>query len=272
MQQLNSGYRGDTSETLGSIMQGQYAPLAMLNQFTNALTQTGLNNASATQRAAMQIDAQRELEKNRLRASQSQFDKTYSLQEITEGAKAKYYEAGANKDALAGKKAGAGARGKIMSRMADLQMLLSNIPKGDPKRAIIEAQLKTLNTAMSLGDDEVVGFAGASGQMSDRPDLAAVLLQALGGGKPATPATPVVPYDPLTDLADAFPTEDNYQDLVGEREAAWSDPEVNGEPAPAATKPAPTPGRHSKAPANATAPAEAGADKKPSGRHRAAAS
>jgi hypothetical protein len=215
MQQINSGYRGDSSETLSQIMQGQYAPLAMLNQFTNALTQTGINNASATQRAAMQIDAQRELEENRLRAASSQFDKTYSLQEITEGAKARYYDNAGNKDAIASRKAGSSARGKLMSRMADLQMVLSRLPKNDPKRPIIEEQIRTLMTAGNLGDDEVVGFAGASGQMADRPDLAALILQALG--KPAGPAVvkpgPWTPTqaNPETDVitpdADYYPTQ-----------------------------------------------------------------
>lgn len=224
MQQINSGYRGDSSETLSQIMQGQYAPLAMLNQFTNALTQTGLNNASATQRAAMQIDAQRELEKNRLRAASSQFDKTYSLQEITEGAKARYYDTAANKDAIASQKAGAGARGKLMSRMADLQMVLSRLPKNDPKRPIIEEQIRTLTTAGGLGDDEVVGFAGASGQMADRPDLAAIILQALG--KPAKPAGvkqgpwAPTPENPETDVITPEPDYYSSQAPAGSLDAA----------------------------------------------------
>jgi len=235
MQQINSGYRGDSSETLSQIMQGQYAPLAMLNQFTNALTQTGLNNASATQRAAMQIDAQRELEKNRLRAASSQFDKTYSLQEITEGAKARYYDTAANKDAIASQKAGAVARGKLMSRMADLQMVLSRLPKNDPKRPIIEEQIRTLTTAGGLGDDEVVGFAGASGQMADRPDLAALILQALARPNPATPKT-VTGQDPLfqnpnaSQYPDDFNAGDPYADLATEPEPDAANPVASGAP------------------------------------------
>jgi len=60
-------------------MQGQYAPLGMLNQFTNALVQTGLNNASATNRTAMQLEAQRAMEQDRLEQAGDQFTLTHAL-------------------------------------------------------------------------------------------------------------------------------------------------------------------------------------------------
>lgn len=73
MQQLSSLYRGDQSETLGSIMGGQYAPQSQLNNFTSNWTIAGVQGTGATQRAAMQIDAQRQMQRDQLRQQNKQF-------------------------------------------------------------------------------------------------------------------------------------------------------------------------------------------------------
>jgi hypothetical protein len=67
MQQLNSPYQGDRSDSLSNIMGMQYQPQNQLNQFTSQLGITGINNASATNRAAMQNWSSEKIAANNLR-------------------------------------------------------------------------------------------------------------------------------------------------------------------------------------------------------------
>lgn len=67
MQQLNSLYRGDQSDSLSNIMGMQYAPQAQLNKFTGDMAMTGMSLANATNRTAMQLASQEGIERNRLR-------------------------------------------------------------------------------------------------------------------------------------------------------------------------------------------------------------
>jgi len=249
-------------------MQGQYAPLAMLNQFTNALTQTGLNNASATQRAAMQIDAQRELEAKRAKIQQKQFEMSYGLQQESEGAKADYYRyVGGGKDAAELQKLGGQASGKLYSRIGDLKMMLSQLPPNDPRRKVVTQQISMLTAGLGLAPGERSGFAGTLGSFLDNPATAALFADAYGN-KAKVPAKPgsnsaVLPapappgstlqFNPGDDNPDSaanmewlfaggvgtspyangaslteVPDEENYQGLIDERNAAWVDPELGG--------------------------------------------
>jgi hypothetical protein len=67
MQQLNSLYRGDSSDNLSSIMGMQYAPQAQLSKFSGDMMNTGMQLANATNRTAMQLASQEGIERNRLR-------------------------------------------------------------------------------------------------------------------------------------------------------------------------------------------------------------
>jgi len=67
MQQLNSLYRGDQSDSLSNIMGMQYAPQAHLNKFTGDMAMTGMSLANATNRTAMQLASQEGIERNRLK-------------------------------------------------------------------------------------------------------------------------------------------------------------------------------------------------------------
>ena len=73
MQQLNSLYRGDQSESLSNIMGVQYAPQAQLGKFTNDLTMTGMSLANATNRTAMQLSSQEGITNRQLRQQNKQF-------------------------------------------------------------------------------------------------------------------------------------------------------------------------------------------------------
>lgn len=79
MQQLNSLYRGDQTESLGQIMGGQYAPQAQLNNFTSNWAIAGMQGAGATQRTAMQIASQEGMAKRQLGQQSDQFSLTHAL-------------------------------------------------------------------------------------------------------------------------------------------------------------------------------------------------
>ena len=257
-------------------MQGQYAPLAMLNQFTSGITNTAMNNASANTRTAMQLSAQAELEAKRAKIQQKQFEMSYGLQQESEGAKANYYKyVGGGKDAAELEKLGSLASGKLMSRMGDLQMLLTQLPPNDPRRKIVMEQMTMLKAGLGLAPGERSGFAGTLGSFLDNPSTAALFADAYGN-KAKVPAKPgsnsaVLPADappgstlqfnPGDDNPDSaanmewhfaggrgtspyangvswteVPDEENYQSLIDERNAAWVDPELGGsEPAPSAS-------------------------------------
>lgn len=79
MQQLNSLYRGDQSESLGQIMGGQYAPQTQLNSFTGNWAISGMQGAGATQRTAMQLASQEGMQKRQLGQQADQFSLTHAL-------------------------------------------------------------------------------------------------------------------------------------------------------------------------------------------------
>lgn len=79
MQQINSLYRGDQSDSLSNIMGMQYAPQAQLSKFSGDMMSTGMQLANATNRTAMQLASQEALERNRLREQARATNLTYLL-------------------------------------------------------------------------------------------------------------------------------------------------------------------------------------------------
>jgi hypothetical protein len=67
MQQLNSLYRGDQSDSLSNIMGMQYAPHAQLSKFSGDMMSTGMQLSNATNRTIMSLSSQEAIERNRLK-------------------------------------------------------------------------------------------------------------------------------------------------------------------------------------------------------------
>jgi hypothetical protein len=79
MQQLNSLYRGDSSDSLSNIMGMQYAPQNAINQFTSQMGITGLNNMAASNRLSMELASREGMERNRLKEQMRATNLNYLL-------------------------------------------------------------------------------------------------------------------------------------------------------------------------------------------------
>jgi hypothetical protein len=202
MQQLGSNYRGDTSETLGSIMQGQYAPLAMLNQFTSGITNTAMNNASANTRTQWQLNTQSQLEREKMKQQGKQFEQSLSLQEILTNAQARAYDyRSGGSDDNAERQLGEAATGAISSRINDLQLALGQMDPSDPEYAIMKDQIGRLQKGLTLSPSARAGFAKMPGGIGDRLDTASTLIDARKKkvAPPGVPAWAPTEGDPLLD-------------------------------------------------------------------------
>lgn len=182
MQQLNSLYRGDSSETLGQIMGGQYTPLNTLNSFTSNLAMTGIQGVGATNRTAMQLASQENIERRRLMENKRQFGLTNDL------AQRQQYEAELNGLATRGYNAGmlanttrttdfntggnidiadneAHQQGQTMLTMIDTQ--IQSLDQSDPnyEAQVAALQQRRQSIANQLAAGKKAGRGGSSGVM-----------------------------------------------------------------------------------------------------------
>ena len=232
MQQLNSLYRGDQSESLSNIMGVQYAPQAQLGKFTNDLTMTGMSLANATNRTAMQLSSQEGIANRQLRQQNKQFMLSDALANRTQ------YEAELNGEATRGYNAGmlknsttttawntggqakvvqdeaeSAARGELASLTSQIDFMIAQLNPEDPDYETRKGALESRKQTIGAGFESAQGpgakaayIKSAMGMLNPAKGTVGVAgTLALDHGnavysksvtnKPATPS-PVVPGAP----------------------------------------------------------------------------
>ena len=275
MQQLNSLYRGDSSETLGQIMGGQYAPQNMLGGFTSNLAITGVQGAGATMRTAMQLYSQENMERRRLAEQKRQFGLTNEL------AQRQQYEAELNGESTRGYNAGmlansnrttdwttggqtdAEAEGAMTSMMSELDLAISRLDPNDPnygaQKSALEARKLSISEQMKGAKGRRGTGAGVAGVIKNEmsPTLgrdgkpvagsitstASTITTAASKPRFPAPAPAPAPVRTFTNDVNVVPNGTTYTTASGQTYTAGQTvPNPGAAPAPApAPDPEPTP-------------------------------